>query len=158
MAVTVVYFVSYLALTRREGEASQQRQGARQAEEMGAVVVVHIASSVFPLSMYVTLGPFRVSGSMGGDRENRVLGVGRGSGSRGRYIECCLRGPLFPKLYVLYLDLKNRFGWGWDDDKHMSVPGDQETWEDLVANALGAIDGCHISAKVSQTDQPRYRN
>ncbi|MQL89240.1 hypothetical protein Taro_021813, partial [Colocasia esculenta] len=37
------------------------------------------------------------------------------------------------KLYVLYLDLKNRSGWGWDDDKHMPVPGDQETWEDLVA-------------------------
>ncbi|MQL93986.1 hypothetical protein Taro_026634 [Colocasia esculenta] len=35
--------------------------------------------------MYVTLEPFRVSGSMGDDRENRVLGVGRGSGSRGRY-------------------------------------------------------------------------
>ncbi|MQL76600.1 hypothetical protein Taro_008991 [Colocasia esculenta] len=29
--------------------------------------------------------PFQVSGSVGGDRENRVLGMGRGSGSRGRY-------------------------------------------------------------------------
>ncbi|MQL71021.1 hypothetical protein Taro_003349 [Colocasia esculenta] len=34
-AVTVVCFVFYLALTRREGETSQQRQGARPAEETG---------------------------------------------------------------------------------------------------------------------------
>ncbi|MQL72974.1 hypothetical protein Taro_005327 [Colocasia esculenta] len=34
-AVTVVVLVSYLALTRREGESSQQRQGARRAEETG---------------------------------------------------------------------------------------------------------------------------
>ncbi|MQL72239.1 hypothetical protein Taro_004592 [Colocasia esculenta] len=52
-----------------------------------AVVMVPVASSGFPLQLYVTLGPFRVSGSVGGDRENRVLGLGRWSGSRGRYIE-----------------------------------------------------------------------
>ncbi|MQM12920.1 hypothetical protein Taro_045841 [Colocasia esculenta] len=57
------YCVSYLALTRREGETSQQRQGARRAEETRRYI----------------LYPFRVSGSVGGDRENRVLGVGRGS-------------------------------------------------------------------------------
>ncbi|MQL75811.1 hypothetical protein Taro_008168, partial [Colocasia esculenta] len=51
----------------------------------GAVVVVPAASSVFPLQLYVTLGPFRISGSVGGDRENRVLDLGRGSGSRDRY-------------------------------------------------------------------------
>ncbi|MQL68556.1 hypothetical protein Taro_000796, partial [Colocasia esculenta] len=47
-----------------------------------AVVEVLVASSGSPFSVYVTLGPFRVPGSVGGDRENRVLGVGRGSGSR----------------------------------------------------------------------------
>ncbi|MQL78005.1 hypothetical protein Taro_010415 [Colocasia esculenta] len=51
----------------------------------GAVVVVPVASSGSPSQLYVTLGPFRVFGSVGGDRENRVLGMGRGSGSRGRY-------------------------------------------------------------------------
>ncbi|MQL80632.1 hypothetical protein Taro_013070 [Colocasia esculenta] len=35
MAVTVVYFVSCLTLTRRGGETSQQRQGVRRAEETG---------------------------------------------------------------------------------------------------------------------------
>ncbi|MQM08691.1 hypothetical protein Taro_041549 [Colocasia esculenta] len=35
MVATVVDFVSCLALTRREGETSQQRQGARRAEEKG---------------------------------------------------------------------------------------------------------------------------
>lgn len=38
------------------------------------------------------------------------------------------------KLYSLYLNLKNRTsGWGWDDEKHVPVPGDRETWEDLIA-------------------------
>ncbi|MQM16938.1 hypothetical protein Taro_049901 [Colocasia esculenta] len=45
-----VYFVSYLALTRREGETSQQWQGAHRAEETGR--------------------------SVGGDCERQVLGVG----------------------------------------------------------------------------------
>ncbi|MQL94281.1 hypothetical protein Taro_026931 [Colocasia esculenta] len=49
---------------------------------VGAVGVVPVASSGFPVSVYVTLGPFRVSGSVGGDRENWVHGVGRGSGSQ----------------------------------------------------------------------------
>ncbi|MQM04164.1 hypothetical protein Taro_036959, partial [Colocasia esculenta] len=118
MAVTVVYFVSYLTLTRCGGldlgrgedvvdapdrETSQQRQGARRAKETvrllsnnraragRRIVVVPIASSGSPSQCTSPLGyapkglPFRVSGSVGGDRENRVLGVGRGSGSRGRY-------------------------------------------------------------------------
>ncbi|MQL68391.1 hypothetical protein Taro_000669 [Colocasia esculenta] len=33
--------------------------------------------------------PLSVPGSMGGDRKNRVLGVDRGSGSRGRYNSSC---------------------------------------------------------------------
>ncbi|MQL79244.1 hypothetical protein Taro_011684, partial [Colocasia esculenta] len=45
-----------------------------------AIVVVPVASSGSPFHLYITLGPFRVSGSMGCDRENQVLGVGRGSG------------------------------------------------------------------------------
>ncbi|MQM19833.1 hypothetical protein Taro_052846 [Colocasia esculenta] len=51
----------------------------------GGVVEVPIASSAPPSLLYVTLGSFRVSGSVGGNCENRVLCVGRGSGSRGRY-------------------------------------------------------------------------
>ncbi|MQM19853.1 hypothetical protein Taro_052865 [Colocasia esculenta] len=35
-----------------------------------------VASSVSLFPVYVTLGPFRLSGSVGGDRENRVLDVG----------------------------------------------------------------------------------
>ncbi|MQL94393.1 hypothetical protein Taro_027050 [Colocasia esculenta] len=51
----------------------------------GAVVVIPVASSGSLFQLYVTLGPFRVPGTVGGDRENRVLGLGRESGSRGRY-------------------------------------------------------------------------
>ncbi|MQM12480.1 hypothetical protein Taro_045397 [Colocasia esculenta] len=47
---------------RRGGESSQQRQGTRRVEETGR--------------------PSGPPWSVGGDRENRVLGVGRGSGSR----------------------------------------------------------------------------
>ncbi|MQL87197.1 hypothetical protein Taro_019733 [Colocasia esculenta] len=50
------------SLRPRNRESSQQRQGARRAEETGR-------RSGSPLSV-------------GGDRENRVLGVGQGSGSR----------------------------------------------------------------------------
>ncbi|MQL86599.1 hypothetical protein Taro_019133 [Colocasia esculenta] len=42
----------------------------------GAVVVVPVASSGSPSQLYVTLGPFRVPGSVGGDCENWVLGLG----------------------------------------------------------------------------------
>ncbi|MQM20348.1 hypothetical protein Taro_053366 [Colocasia esculenta] len=66
------------------GETSQQWQGGGD----GAIVVVLVASSGSPSQLYITLGPFRVSRSMGGDRENWVLGLGRGSGSRGRYSWC----------------------------------------------------------------------
>ncbi|MQM16080.1 hypothetical protein Taro_049032 [Colocasia esculenta] len=38
-----------------------------------------------PNGSALLLEPFRVSGSVGGDHENRVLGMGQGSGSRGRY-------------------------------------------------------------------------
>ncbi|MQL83087.1 hypothetical protein Taro_015568 [Colocasia esculenta] len=38
-----------------------------------------------PNGLALHVEPFWVSGSVGGDRENQVLGVGRGSGSRGRY-------------------------------------------------------------------------
>ncbi|MQL68929.1 hypothetical protein Taro_001207, partial [Colocasia esculenta] len=41
-----------------------------------------VASTVSPFPVYVTLGAFEVSGFVGGDHENRVLGVGGGSGSR----------------------------------------------------------------------------
>ncbi|MQL70278.1 hypothetical protein Taro_002590 [Colocasia esculenta] len=44
--------------------------------------MVPVASNVSPFSVYVTLG---VSGSVGDDHENWVLGVGRGSGSRSHY-------------------------------------------------------------------------
>ncbi|MQM20898.1 hypothetical protein Taro_053927, partial [Colocasia esculenta] len=50
---------SCLTLTRHGGETSQKRQGARRVEETGR--------------------------SVGDDSENRVLDLGRGSGSRGRY-------------------------------------------------------------------------
>ncbi|MQM11185.1 hypothetical protein Taro_044088 [Colocasia esculenta] len=43
--------------------------------------------------------PFRVSGSVDGDRENRVLSVGRGSGSRGRYNWIWLRVGAGRTLY-----------------------------------------------------------
>ncbi|MQL96994.1 hypothetical protein Taro_029677 [Colocasia esculenta] len=71
-------------------ETSQQRQGALRAEET-AVVMVPVASSGSPFSCtspsgYAPKGlPSRVSGSVGGDRENWVLSLGRGSGSQGRY-------------------------------------------------------------------------
>ncbi|MQM00547.1 hypothetical protein Taro_033282 [Colocasia esculenta] len=68
-------------LCRVPGETSQQRQGGGD----GAIVMVPVASSGSPSELYVTLGPFWVSGSVGGDRKNRVLGVGRGSSSPGRY-------------------------------------------------------------------------
>ncbi|MQL89776.1 hypothetical protein Taro_022354 [Colocasia esculenta] len=48
----------------------------------GAVVGVPVASSGSPVLVYVTLGPFRVFGSVGGNHENQVFGMGRGSGSR----------------------------------------------------------------------------
>ncbi|MQM18940.1 hypothetical protein Taro_051940 [Colocasia esculenta] len=48
----------------------------------GAVVRVPVASSGSPVSVYVTLGPFRVPGSVGDEHENWVLSVGRGLGSR----------------------------------------------------------------------------
>ncbi|MQL97151.1 hypothetical protein Taro_029830, partial [Colocasia esculenta] len=63
----------YIATTAETGETSQQRQGRGD----GVVVVVPVASSGSPSQLYVTLGPFRVSGSVGGDGENWVLGVGR---------------------------------------------------------------------------------
>ncbi|MQL97950.1 hypothetical protein Taro_030646, partial [Colocasia esculenta] len=44
---------------------------------------------------------------------------------------------------------KNCSGWGWDDDKHMPVPGDQETWEDLVAAALRASSSVRWSNATS---------
>ncbi|MQL94378.1 hypothetical protein Taro_027033 [Colocasia esculenta] len=45
-----------------------------------------------PNGSALLLEPFRVSGSVGGDRENRVLGVGQGSGSQGRYSGCSTVG------------------------------------------------------------------
>ncbi|MQL85737.1 hypothetical protein Taro_018264 [Colocasia esculenta] len=45
----------------------------------GAVGEDPIDNSGSPFLVYVNLGHFRVSRSVGGDRENRVLGVGRGS-------------------------------------------------------------------------------
>ncbi|MQL70134.1 hypothetical protein Taro_002461 [Colocasia esculenta] len=48
----------------------------------GAVGMDPIASSVSHFLVYITLGPFWVPGSVGGDRDNRVLGMGRASGYR----------------------------------------------------------------------------
>ncbi|MQM08583.1 hypothetical protein Taro_041436 [Colocasia esculenta] len=54
------------------GETSQQRQGVHRAEETGRVRALGLY-----LERYAA-----VSGSVGGNRENRVLSMGRGSGSR----------------------------------------------------------------------------
>ncbi|MQM15630.1 hypothetical protein Taro_048579 [Colocasia esculenta] len=58
---------------------------ARAGQRRWAVVVNPIASSGSPSQLYVTLGLFRVPGSVGGDRKNRVIDLGQGSSSRGRY-------------------------------------------------------------------------
>ncbi|MQL76571.1 hypothetical protein Taro_008960 [Colocasia esculenta] len=66
----------------RERDVGTPATGHASGRGEGAVVGVPVASSGSPFSEYVTLEPFWVHGSVGGDRENRVLGVGRGSGSR----------------------------------------------------------------------------
>ncbi|MQM16332.1 hypothetical protein Taro_049292 [Colocasia esculenta] len=66
-----------------------ERTRVTDSEVEGKMMVRTAASSHFQSSRGwsgTPRTPFRVSRSVDGDRENRVLGVGRGSGSRGRYI------------------------------------------------------------------------
>ncbi|MQM09797.1 hypothetical protein Taro_042669 [Colocasia esculenta] len=37
------------------------------------------------------------------------------------------------KWYAMYLNLKSRSGWGWDDDKNMPVPPSEDAWEEMFA-------------------------
>lgn len=37
------------------------------------------------------------------------------------------------KVYCLYVSLKNKSGWGWDEEKNMPIPGCEEEWEALIA-------------------------
>ncbi|MQL85745.1 hypothetical protein Taro_018284 [Colocasia esculenta] len=37
------------------------------------------------------------------------------------------------KWYAMCLNLKSRFGWGWDDEKNMPVPLSEDAWEEMFA-------------------------
>ncbi|MQL70777.1 hypothetical protein Taro_003090 [Colocasia esculenta] len=37
------------------------------------------------------------------------------------------------KWYAMYVNLKSRSGWGWDDEKNMLVPPSEDAWDEMIA-------------------------
>ncbi|MQM02720.1 hypothetical protein Taro_035489, partial [Colocasia esculenta] len=65
---------------------------------------------------------------------------------------------LLKTKFVLYEELLKLSGWGWDLDNNIPILGYDGAWEEVIKDALGAIDGTHIPANVAIDDQPRFRN
>ncbi|KAK1291735.1 hypothetical protein QJS10_CPB17g00361 [Acorus calamus] len=45
---------------------------------------------------------------------------------------CKNRWKVLKQTFVLYQQLSNRTGWGWDDEMKMVVPGDAKEWDRLI--------------------------